>query len=430
MKLRKQLTKMVLALSIASPATAVTETKPNCQESDSCRQAKPKKAKIGVMLPADQVVAEQIRAGVEAGIRYYGPLPDRVVFYQKKNGESAATAFNNLTRVGGVALIVNGVAQDAAALDSYASRNAIPVFHAARIETSQLSQYSYSVFPNEDRLSATVAAYLSEKKIRRIGVLTRTDAVSSVFTRSLLRQLEENASHTVEVISYQGGDLSSMEQAAKKLLKIDPVLRKDEWDKIFADAQEKAEEENIPFQPEKLMLPAKVDYDLVLLPDDFRTVKHFMKIFKFFRAPKFPMMGNQQWRTKDLLNPPEPFLEGAVIVDYLPEQGRLPALLQQPEAMADDYQVIGFQSLSIALASITQIKTRAQIPPRIASLQNVGLFAEGAPFDAHRRSHWPAFLFQIRGGKIVPLNWRSPPTPPPVKVEGNYTSKFFPPTTP
>ncbi|MGE0174314.1 MAG: hypothetical protein AB7T49_16070 [Oligoflexales bacterium] len=398
--------------SLVTPAYAVMRTKPARAE------------KIGVILPANDFVASQLKTGIEIALAQSGASPERVVFHLKKNGENPRTTFEGLLRRANIGMIINGAPLDAVALDRFASTRHIPLVHAGKVDTSSLSRLSFAVFPNETQLSATTAAYIADKKMSRVALLIRKDALSSAWSHDLLRRIQGMPAQSVEVFPYQAEDLNSMETAAKKLLKIDNVLRKDEWEKLAEEAQAKALEENVPFQPEKLMLPARMDFDVVVLPADFRNVKHFLKIFKYLHAPKFPMIGNQQWRAPELMDPPEPFLEGSVIVDFIPETRLLPAPLAQTEASLIDYQVIGYQSLSIALAAMSQIKPGERLGQKIAALQNVGTFGSGATFDGERRVHWPAFLYAVRGARILPLNWRAPVLPR--SEDARYTSRFFP----
>ena len=55
---------------------------------------------------------------------------------------------------------------------------------------------------------------------------------------------------------------------------------------MASEAKAVAESEGKEFDPEKVHLPAKTDFDLVLIPDNFKVVRHFLKLFKFHGVKK------------------------------------------------------------------------------------------------------------------------------------------------
>src|SRR5690606_24878972 len=100
----------------------------------------------------------------------------------------------------------------------------------------------------------------------------------------------------------------------------------------YQRARRAAEAQRVPFDPRMVVLKPIVNFDAVLLPDDFRTARHFAKLFKFHQVDKLTMIGNHEWRSPALVEPYDDFLEGSFFADFIGSYAKLPAAVSAPTA--------------------------------------------------------------------------------------------------
>ena len=153
--------------------------------------------------------------------------------------------------------------------------------------------------------------------------------------------------------------------------------------------------------------------DAVVIPDNFRMVHHFVKLFKYHGVEQLPLLGNHEWRSMGLVEPWEPFLNGAVFADFIGSYFRIPAgieyelgqnqfFVREGQTVAVDFQLIGYRAGAIGLEVLSfplvkrrhlvkhllkQRQNRATLPPTRCSMPRAG-------------SRWPTFLFRVAGKKI------------------------------
>jgi hypothetical protein len=369
--------------------------------------------KIGVLINQGSYKAEPIKAGLEAFFKSQGQALPNLVFKEITPTKPEITkAMAQLVYEDHVSLLINSLPHFASAVDELGFSLRIPMIHLTPRPKEKFSTYSYFVFPSESQLARRILDHIAQQSYKKVALLYPAGRHNSPLIEELVSGL---AAHNVAVESamYAPTDYNSMELAAKKLFKIDPVERSEEWLKLNEEAKKAAEENNVAFNPNSVVLPPINDYDAMILPDNFKNVRHFVKIFKFLGINSLKLIGNQEWRTPDLLVPPEPFLNNSVFVDFIGSYLAVPKPLvpqTQPDspyfvaavdAETIDFKIIAYHAGEIAYQAIAQATKRQAIDNSLAGLSNISqYFARGPVFDGSRQSTWPSYLFKVQGQQI------------------------------
>src|SRR5690606_8271449 len=141
-----------------------------------------------------------------------------------------------------------------------------------------------------------------------------------------------------------------------------------------------------------------VDVDAVFLPDDFRSVRHFAKLFKYFGVEKLAMIGNHEWRSPALIEPFDEFLEGSIFADFIGSYADIPRPLRVPvmgspyfihpeNVIGVDFQLIGYRvARTAALASQNPAVKRRHLARMMLQLSSdaESFFGNGPIFDRER----------------------------------------------
>ena len=377
------------------------------------------KKKIGVMLPLSSPRFSEQSMSVISGMHgYFNDSAEfrRFVIIKDSYGSNRdlRAKLAELILVDKVAVIIGGITiDDAVILDSYADKLMIPTLLLRHPEPKKISsRNTFYINPDGKRLAAGLARYVLRKKFTRIGVL-EPRFKKNRFNRIFIDQLAKSKIE-VSTYAYTPNDYESMEAAAKKMFGIDFEERKEEYDDLVTARKEESKGLGITFQKRFVTLPPIINIDAVFLPDHFRNVRHFIKIFRFLGVDHIPLIGNQQWRSSHLVNPPESFLNGSVFIDfvgsyrYLPPGIEIPPLerpnlLSAKDTVSVDFQLMGYRSISVAKSALDTGKKRRKLRLVIKDLQEETrkYFPPGPIFNQRKSAQWPGFLFRIDGEKVI-----------------------------
>jgi len=276
---------------------------------------------------------------------------------------------------------------------------------------------TFRIVPNLEAMGLALANTARNRLIRKIAVLKPSDGRSDAMIDTFVKSFTASGGAVSFLGSYTAGSYESMDAVVQSAFKINASERRGELEQLFQQRKQEAKMAGEPFNPKLVILPPQSDFDAVFLPDDFRTVRHFAKIFRFHGVKSMPLMGHQGWRSRGLIDPYDRFLDGAVFVDYVGTYGQLPAPLSAaaytdpdnswfivPEfASALDFQLIGYRAATIALIALKnpgeKRRNLADLIRRAPNRQN-GYFAAPSNFDEHQKALWPSFLFSVSDGNL------------------------------
>jgi hypothetical protein len=381
--------------------------------------------KVGVLL-AGTALTDSLTGHIISGMKAYFPeqkvkFSDRVII--KETGGSEAMLLQRLAElifIDNVGVIAGGVDKnEGKILIPWAEKLMTPFLIMSSKSNYEIdNKYVFYIFPNPEDLASKIIEVMKKRAITKVAILQPTRQKPSRIVGLLTEALKDNNITAVNNITYNPMEYASMEAASKQLFQIDKSLRAEEFEALVKAAKEKAQVEKVPFKPERVTLPPKIDFDALIIPDNFRNVRHMVKIFKFLGVKNLNLFGTQEWRAGGLVDPSEPFLNNAIFVDYIgsyleippginPAMQKPPYFVHPEETASIDYKIIGNQAMRLADAVLKKPPTKKRkLAERMTTLRNMSspYFPPGPAFTRDRRSIWPTFLFEVQGDTVVPYN--------------------------
>lgn len=378
-------------------------------------------SRIGVILPLTGPKAQQSRfilsgmrsAFVEAGLKF-----DAQVIVKDSSGNAAATeqALAELIFKDQVSIVMGGLEDaEAKVMLPYADALMLPTLLLTRDRDLGLaSKYAFRVYPDQKNLADTLALAAMRDSHPRVVILKpsthKSDKISEYFAAAL-----RSAGGTITAkLEYAPNDFESMQAIGRQLFKINTVERADEYRRAYQKARQDAQVAGQPFDARMIVLKPIVDFDAVFIPDDFRTVRHFAKLFRFYGLKHLPLIGNHEWRSTGLIQPYDDFLDGSIFADFIGSYAKLPASISaptsgspffvDPEQVAKvDFQLIGYRIAKLGtLATKDPNARRRHIATTMMLSQSDGRdqFAPGPYFESDHNSKWPTYLFRVKAGEL------------------------------
>lgn len=382
--------------------------------------------RIGVILPLSgprAKLAAFLVKGMRASFQEAGLNFDQVTILKDSAGDArtAEVRLAELVFKDKPALVIGGLeAAEADVLSRRAGELMMPTVLLSRDRTfAARSPYVFSVYPDDKRLADTLVQAGGQRGFKRYAILRpiggKSDKVSQYFRDAVLA----SGGRIVQDLVYTPNNFDSMQGVARQLFKTESADRIDEYRAAYRKARQRAQEERVPFDPRMVVLRPIIEFDAVFLPDDFRTARHFAKLFKFHMVDRLPMIGNHEWRSPALVDPFDEFLDGSFFADFIGSYTKLPQTVSaptigspyfvHPNSVAQvDFQLIGYRVGRTARQllqgqSQTAPIRRRQIPEALAALtsNDATFFGNGRVFDKYRQSGWPTYLFNVTKGGLV-----------------------------
>ena len=380
--------------------------------------------KIGVLLPLSGLKANEGKA-VLSGMKSLYPFRG-VKFNQRTvvrdTRGMAANAEHILAKMifqHRVSVIIGGLTKgEATLLRHWSNTLKLPALILNQKTTSRSYSNVFHLFPSEKSLTSKLATEIRKRRYKRIALLHPLKNSAQSISFQLEARLAKMGIDTQHNYAYKKGDYASMEAAAKKIFKIDPGERRNEYQDLVKKAKKEAKKAGVKFNPSLVALDPIVEIDAIFIADNFRTIRHFTKLFEFLGVDHLPLIGTPQWRSPGLIDPPNRFLEGALFVDYIGDYRMLPkGIVAPPKGNSRffttpefsnkiDYMIIGQHAIKTADRSLSHpILNRHQLHTRIENLENKNsrYFESGKVFNKDRTARWPSFIFNVTGSDINPI---------------------------
>lgn len=288
------------------------------------------------------------------------------------------------------------------------------------------SRYAYMVYPDEMRLAYTLAAEAEKRNIKRIAILKPSSRKSDRLVEYFKQAFSARGGQVVHDLLYTPANFDSMQAVSRTIFRIDAGERQDEYREAYQRAKQLAQAQGAPFDPRMVVLKPLINFDAVFLPDDFRTARHFAKLFKFHQVDKMTMIGNHEWRSPALIEPYDEFLEGSFFGDFIGSYSQLPPAISAPttgspyfvlpqSVLSVDFQLIGYRvgHIGSTIAGNSQ-ESRRRLPKIISTMtsNSSAFFGNGPVFTNDHQSNWPTYVFSVASGSL--------------KMEGEHTKIVIP----
>ena len=274
------------------------------------------------------------------------------------------------------------------------------------------SEHQYEVLPNKSNYALQLLKSLKERKIKKLAILTPAKYEKSPLLRLIKDELSRSDIEVVYDVIYNSNNYDSMNYACRKIFMIDKNLRSAEYKKIYLNEKEKANKEGFKLNTDLVFLPAKVSYDAILIPDNFKIVNHFVKLFDFYKMPRIPLVGTYEWRSRDLLSSESDYLQGAMFIDFIGDPNKIPLAIRgtrdqkiqisESLGLGTDYHLMSYYSARLALVSTIDSRSlRKNVSKVLRSVRIKDQFFQNKLAFKENAFNWPSFLFEVDQGEII-----------------------------
>lgn len=374
--------------------------------------------KVGVVLPLTGKY-EQSGKNILEGIRaYYKNIKKPFNLSLKDSGSnilSTQKAIAELILQNRVSLLIVDEKQKESVSDLISGLN-IPVLLLNPYSSGiKLSNHIFYVYPSQEQLVSTLTDKIVRSGIKRVALLKPNSSDSLNFSNLLSDSLKKQGILISHEELYSSSNYETMEWASKSIFQIDPMKRASEYAMLLDQSKQKAQLEGVGFNPSSVVLPAIKDFDAVIIPDNFKIVRHFSKIFKYLGVNKIPLIGTYEWRSFDLIHPYDPTLEGSFFVDFIGKYTDLPRSLNfalekdssyfiDPSSVSRiDHEIIGYRSMDITDKALSKrFKKRSALIRYLRTMNSSdsSYFNPGPVFNTNQVALWPSFILNISNGGI------------------------------
>jgi ABC-type branched-subunit amino acid transport system substrate-binding protein len=372
--------------------------------------------RIGLILPLtgpNAKFSNYVISGMRAAFREAGKSFEQNVIL-KDSGSTPSGMTRGLAELivrDQVGVVIGGFNHsEAEILAKWSDKLFLPVVLLNRDrDLTKASRYAFMVYPDELRLADALVQGMAERRLKRVAILKPTSGKADKVIEYFKQSIVAAGGEVVTELPYTPGSFETMQDAAFKLFKMSMTGREEEFKAAYKKAQEDAEANGEAFNAKMVYLKPIIDFDAVFIPDDFRTIRYFIKIFRYNRVERVTMIGNHEWRSPALIEPYDDFLSGSIFADFIGSYAKIPQSIPapllssqyfvDPQSVASiDFQLVGFRSAQVARAAINQQAGRRQIATAMAKVttEQVGFPGNVRLFDDTRHAAWPTYLFTIK----------------------------------
>ncbi len=383
-----------------------------------------KQARVLVLLPLTGLAAEAgqaVKAGIESSLRLNGSSESHVIFADTAGDAGRLweqMRMHLLTNE--IRLMVGGISTgEAQLLANWSKKLRMPTLIINGSEHVDLSHhFAFRVFPDIDHLADSLAKAARSEGYRRIAILRPARESAARLASAFTSKMPKHELTLVRDVTYLPGQYPALEEAARQLLQLLPSQRQEEYKALVERRQAEAVARQERFDPSQVALQPATDFDAIFLPDDFRAVRHVLKLLRFLGVKRVRFIGSQEWRGRSLVEPFDDALAGSLFADYVGLYDQLPPSVSHPAAgssfldpsmaRAVDFRLMGHIAGGVAVQALTQrAMTRMQLTRQIGQAQfpgQLGTFQRGEVFSAGRDTNWPAFVFRVLPDNISLLH--------------------------
>ncbi|MCB9228733.1 MAG: ABC transporter substrate-binding protein [Deltaproteobacteria bacterium] len=374
---------------------------------------------VGVLLPSSGEGSGGFSASVLAGVRTAlaesgdtGAVRLRIRD-TRGTQEGMMEALADLVFREGVTLLAGGLPEsEAEQLSLWSRRLRLPLLLMNRHERFLADNpYVFQLYPGARDLTEALAAVAHQRGFRNIAVLHPQRDSTELTVKAFIRSCQRLGIRISQTLSYLPGDFASMNQAVASVSRTLPAQRPGEYRRLLDQARHKAEAVGQELDHERVLLSPDPLVDAVFLPDHFRSVRYFIKLFRYHGLTHFPLIGTQEWRSGELIEPWDPFLKDSFFSDFVGSYQPLLEKFRQEEAAASggaenfveparaahiDLSLIGYRACQIALELLKNpFLKREDMFHKLLRMQEDNDLFHVRSFHKDRKSRWPSYVFGL-----------------------------------
>ncbi len=367
--------------------------------------------KIGVILPlASNNHLLHFIHGLEENIRSKNLDPKKilVVLDNQNKDDITSQAMAALYFEHKVSAIIGGyTAKDSVIIRQWGSKLLVPTFLLTEPPVGPPLANIYYARPTQQSLAKAAVNANIRFGHKRISILSPADQHSDSFIAAYEAAAKDAGLTVINRVAYDSKRYDLMEASAKKIFNLDSRVRQDELKELYKAAKDQAKANGEKFNPNMVALQPDIQQDAVLIPDNFKVVRHFAKIFAFLGVRNMPLFGQFEWRSEGLLTQWDSFLTGSYFVDFLGAYSALPVPIRLPTSQGSpyfvapdkieqaDYSLVGWRTIEwpLRLAAKTSEARRklSKLIPKIKDDRTEG------NYDLENTIIWSPSVFTVNG---------------------------------
>lgn len=254
----------------------------------------------------------------------------------------------------------------------------------------------FHVGPSSVQMVEYFLSFFKQQGLQRLAIVHPTNQHRFIIEQ-IRSKFEQKKMPEPVVKHYNSESFSSIESSLKDLFHIQPEKRKVELNSL--DNDKKTDEIARPV----------VDVDAVMILDNFKNARHIISVMKYLNVQRITLIGNQQWRSSELFQPPEPMLSRSFFFDYIGNYSELPfGLDKYGNKQSWFLPVETSESLDIKLIMTSAVDAAYRAlqdsnKPRYRLYRNLKhlapadkrFFRENRLFDRNNNSQWPFYIFSL-----------------------------------
>ncbi len=273
------------------------------------------------------------------------------------------------------------------------------------------SRDSFRVYPNRKNYGNVLTKSLKTRNIKKIAILTPLHSENSTFLKEIKKKMRKQGITIVHDVVYDPAIYGSMDFACRKIFNINRENRRHEYSEILRTERAKAEGQGYKLNWNSVFLPAEVSYDAIFIPDNFKIVHHFVKLFQYYQAPRIPLIGNHEWRSSELLSSDTDYLSGSWFIDFVSRAKDLPIFesdsskslpLSHSLGVGVDYKLMGYYTGYLGQLAVKRSKFyRTRVSEKLNSIKIKDNFLKNKIAFKKHEFNWPSFSFEVLDNEIV-----------------------------
>ena len=256
---------------------------------------------IGAVLPLSgrrRALGQRVLRGLHLGLNMEGDSPWQIIVMDSKgHPDAAAEALKKLLYQYHVIGVAGGLSsQTAEAIAGQASFFGLPAVLFS--QRSGLTKDRKFVFQNAIPSSALMSVLTEETEknlplLKRAAILRPEDPYGEEYAKAFSKAFQERGGEITASLSYKPGE-ADFKIPIKKLLGLhDLKARQEEYEALKAALLEK--KPDLPARSKKLrpenLLPPKIEFDAVFIPDSMAAMKKIKAHLKYFRVRDIYLLG-------------------------------------------------------------------------------------------------------------------------------------------
>ena len=278
--------------------------------------------KVGLLLPVDNAEkswGKAIYEGMQLAIKKNGSRLQLVVADPGANVESAKKAIDHLINDEKVMVIVGPLTADQAQVAAKKANEAgVPFLSTSPRTDLKWGATTLNFSFDFKKQSMALAKYASEKlNATRFAMLFPRDDFGKGFAEAFYASVQKLGGKFTAIESYPT-EQKDFRKNIENMVGLGNVLesRWSEREQLLKDTEEKLKRPLKDKEKKELKLPPIVDFDVVFIPDSYKSIGQIAPLFAYFDISNITLLGPSTWNSPQVLQRAGQFLDKSIIVDF------------------------------------------------------------------------------------------------------------------